>query len=335
MRVLMQARPGSGRILAGDAVQARATAAALRELGVRVDLSETDVLPDLAPYDLIHLFNLMPVEANRAAFEAARDARKPIVLSPIFWDPRKFLERWDKAGYFLSWWEKTEALRREVLGGVDLILPNAMAELECLRGAYGSLPRHHLVPNGVDITLFQPRPKRAVEPHVLCVARISARKNQLGLLEALRPTGLKVRIVGPVNDFEYYRLCRAAAWPGVSFLPEVSGRALATMYNEAPVHALVSWYETPGLASLEAAACGCRVVSTDEGSAREYLGDQAWYCRPDDADGIRRAVLAALQAQVPSRLAGRVREEYNWGQAARSTLAGYECALGKRGWTAG
>ena len=328
MRVLMQARPGSGQVLAGDAVQARATAAALRELGVQVDLIENGVLPGLESYDLIHIFNLMPIEANYTAFKAAQGARKPIVLSPIFWDPRGFLEFWDKAGHFLSWWQRTESLRLEVLGGADLILPNAAAELECLRGVYGSLPPYHLVPNGVDVALFRPRPKPVTTPtpHVLCVARISARKNQLGLLQALRPTGLRVKFVGPVNDFDYYRACRAAAWPGVSFLPEVRGRGLANLFGEAPVHALVSWYETPGLASLEAAACGCRVVSTDQGSAREYLGEQAWYCRPDDPDGIRRAILAALKTSVPAGLAGMVREKYNWGQAALATLAGYKSA---------
>ena len=42
---------------------------------------------------------------------------------------------------------------------------------------------------------------------------------------------------------------------------------LAEHYARAQVHALVSFRETPGLVSLEAAALGCAVVSTDRGSA--------------------------------------------------------------------
>jgi len=328
MRVLMQARPGADHILAGDAVQARATAAALRSLGIQVDLVEAGPLPDLASYDLIHLFNLIPIEATHAALAAAVAAGKPVVLSPIYWDPGEFLAFWDSLGGFAAWWQRTDRLRRDALAGVRLILPNSAAELECLRRSYGHMPPHVLVPNGVDISLFRPMPRTAVPArYVLCVARISARKNQLGLLEALRGTGLAVRFIGPVNDFGYYRTCRMAAWPGVSFQEELTGSRLAAAYASAPVHALVSWYETPGLATLEAAACGCRVVSTDRGSAHEYLGGRAWYCPPDDPTRIRQAVLAALSAPQPEDLADMVRTRYNWTEAAGATMEGYERVL--------
>ena len=280
MRVLLYARPGSDRILAGDAVQARATAAALRELGIQADLAEGDSLPDPASYDLVHLFNLMPVETTHAAFRTARAAGKPVVLATIFWDPAEFLEIWDRGGAFAGWWTGTDRLRREVLAGARVILPNSLAELDCLRRAFGPvLPPHVIVPNGVDVSLFRPG-LRAALPRVdiLCVGRISARKNQLGLLEALRGTGLSVRFVGPVNDFNYYQSCRAAAWPGVEFREEMRGPRLAAVYAAAKVHVLASWYETPGLASLEAAACGCRVVSTDRGARAN-----TWAGRPGTA----------------------------------------------------
>lgn len=325
----MHARPGSDRILAGDAVQARATAAALRALGIRADLAEGDLLPDLAPYDLIHLFNLMPVETTHAAFCFARAAGKPVALSTVFWDPAEFLAIWDRGGEFTAWWGRTDPLRREVLAGARVILPNSRAELDCLRRVFGrALPPHAIVPNAVDVSLFRPglRPPMP-RVDVLCVGRISARKNQLGLLEALRGTGLSVRFVGPVNDFGYYRACRAAAWPGVEFREEMRGPRLAAVYAAARVHTLASWYETPGLASLEAAACGCRVVSTDRGCAREYLGEQAWYCPPDDPAAIRAAVLAALAAPVPAGLAETVRARFNWAEAAKATIRGYERGL--------
>lgn len=328
MRVILHARPGSSRILAGDGIQAAATAAALRAAGIQAELDETGDLPGLSSCDLVHLFNLIPVETTHRAYLTAAAAGVPMVLSPVYWDPAEFLSFWDPGGGCAAWWRRTENLRREVLAGAGLILPNGAAELACLERTYGPLPPHRLVPNGVDADLYHPPPRAvAREPHVLCVGRISARKNQLGLIEALRGTGLRLKLIGPVNDYAYYRACRAAAWPGVSFLPEVSGRRLADAYAAAPVHALVSWYETPGLASLEAAACGCRVVSTDRGTAREYLGEQAFYCPPGDRAAIRNAVLAALAAPERPGLSREVRARFTWAQAARATLAAYEEAL--------
>ncbi len=55
---------------------------------------------------------------------------------------------------------------------------------------------------------------------------------------------------------------------------------LASAYAAARVFALPSWFETPGLAALEAALAGCAVVITPYGSTREYFGDLVEYARP-------------------------------------------------------
>ena len=313
-------------------MQARNTAVALSSLGVTVDLLETDRLPDLTAYDLIHLFNLYPIESTHVVWSAAVRAGKAIVLSTIYWDPGEFLSCCDHDGVRGTWWRETQHLRRQVLAGADMIMPNTEAELQSLRDSFGTLPPHRLVPNGVDGDLYRPAAVMGEgEDSVLCVGRISMRKNQLGLLHALRGSGLPVKFVGPVNDFAYYRACREAAWPGVRFCDTLGGRQLARVYRSAKVHALVSWYETPGLASLEAAASGCTVVSTDRGGAREYFGPEAWYCAPDDPKGIRDTVLQALQAPRSRSLAELIRARFNWKQAARETLAGYTQALARTG----
>ena len=102
---------------------------------------------------------------------------------------------------------------------------------------------------------------------------------------------------------------------------------LRELYRAARVHACVSWYETPGLASLEAALCGCNLVVTPGGCTHEYFGDAAHYCEPYDPRSIRAAVEAALSTEPNPELAARVTREFNWDAAARSTLRGYELAL--------
>jgi glycosyltransferase involved in cell wall biosynthesis len=96
------------------------------------------------------------------------------------------------------------------------------------------------------------------------------------------------------------------------------------------VHALVSWYDTPGLVSLEAAMAGCRIVTTDRGSAREYFGSTVDYCDPADPESIRRAVVAAWERPKPARdLQRLVYRNYCWERAARATLRGYQLAMGR------
>ncbi len=102
---------------------------------------------------------------------------------------------------------------------------------------------------------------------------------------------------------------------------------LAPLYRSAAVHACPSWYETPGLASLEAALCGCRVVSTERGSAPEYFGDEAEYCSPRDPASIRAAILRARSRPPSPALAEQISGRFNWQRAAEATAAGYELAL--------
>jgi len=102
---------------------------------------------------------------------------------------------------------------------------------------------------------------------------------------------------------------------------------LAGIYVLAGVHVLPSWRETPGLASLEAGAAGCRIVSTSIGSAQEYFGENAWYCDPGDISSIRRAVTCALSSPLPATLRDHILACYTWEEAAKTTLEGYYQAI--------
>ena len=162
------------------------------------------------------------------------------------------------------------------------------------------------------------------------MGRIEPRKNQLALLEALRETDIPVTLVGQGGRYSrgYARRCRQAAGAKVRFIDQQPAGALRELYRSARVHACVSWYETPGLASLEAALSGCVIVATPGGCTREYLGGDAYYCRPDDPESIRAVVEAALAAAPSRTLAERVAREFTWEAAADKTLEAYRLALG-------
>ncbi len=360
MRVLWLVRSNLRTHPGGDTVQILQTAGHLRRLGVEVVLSDA-LRPQLAGFDLAHLFHLDRLWELVPLCRHLRRRGLPAVLSPIYW-PTDAFDRGGRTGpagwiarhlgctalasgrlaarWALACLERRRLigpptvrfvrLARYVLERVRVVLPNSVAEQRVLEQKFGLCPPAVVVPNGVDLERFTTMQAEPREPDsILCVGRIEPRKNQLRLIEAVRGTAWRLRIVGGAGRFHrgYARRCHQAAGANVEFLGPRRPDELAALYRRARVHACVSWYETPGLASLEAGLCGCALVVTPGGSTREYFGDQAWYCRPDDVASIRAAVQAALSARPAEVLSVRIAERYTWPRAAERTLEAYRRAL--------
>ena len=353
IRVLMRIRPDHLEQPGGDTVQMNETKRRLEHLGVAVDISGEES-PDLSGCDLVHAFNLgRPEEPHRHCLEAAEQG-KPVALSTVYWDFSEFWT-WGDPDY----WElptpeeglphprpapppdpvearrraRLDQQRRAAIECAAVYLPNGQGEADLLHDTYGMDPsRTVVVTNAVDDMFFEAKPDLFVEKYglrdfVLCAARVEKRKNQLALVAALRGASVPLVIAGQPNPTEYLDLCRRYADENVTFLGPLSKEELASAYAAAKVHALPGWFETPGLSTLEAAAAGCAIVSTDRGTAREYFGDMVRYCDPKRIDSIREAVLAAYREAPPKELKEHIRARCTWERAAESTLEGYRLAL--------
>jgi len=159
---------------------------------------------------------------------------------------------------------------------------------------------------------------------ILCVGRIHPRKNQLNLIKALKGTNLPLNFVGDINDYNYYRKClKAASGENISFLGKKKIYDLIKLYQLAKVHVLPSWYDTPGLVNLEAGLSGCNLVTTERGSAREYLNNYALYCEPDNLNDIRNKVITAYYRKRNNALQNIILNRYSWAQIAEQTLKIY------------
>jgi glycosyltransferase involved in cell wall biosynthesis len=99
----------------------------------------------------------------------------------------------------------------------------------------------------------------------------------------------------------------------------------------AAVHALPSWQELPGLASLEAASSGARVVVGTRGCEREYFGPDADYADPAQPETIRAAVLRALERgpRAPGDALELRLRALTWRRHAEATLDAYERAIAR------
>jgi len=227
---------------------------------------------------------------------------------------------------------------REVLQLCAAILPNAKAEEEKIKKDFElrNTSKFHVVPNGVDIHTSDVKTSsfsilgKPMKDFVLCVGRVEDRKNQLALIKALKGTGLQLVLIGAVptkSKLNYYNLCKKEADDDVIFMDWMNSESLALAYYAAKVHALPSWYETPGLVNLEAGLAGCNIVATDKGSTKEYLRDYAWYCDPAKTSSIRLAVLNAFSAEKSPDLRNFICKNFSWEQAAEKTLRVYERVL--------
>ena len=234
-------------------------------------------------------------------------------------------------------------VQQKLLMAADAWLPNSHAEarqiLRDFRINTNSHPPIFIVPNAINRTLFDSYPSPTNDlpkgllqgGFILQVGRISPEKNVLGLIQSLFDVDMPILFIGQPNELDpdYLSSCRESAQKRdhVYFLNFLPHQSLPGYYAAAALHALPSWRETPGLASLEAAAAGCRIVSTSIGSAYEYFGEEAYYCHPADNSSIRYSVLSALTAPRTNTLREHVLKYYTWEKAAQDTLKAYRFVL--------
>jgi glycosyltransferase involved in cell wall biosynthesis len=313
----------------------------LEDLGLRIRLFSpwTDRL-DRAR--LLHLFGM-----SREGLELAREARSrgvAVVLSPICWyEPgaiAALAPSISRACGDLARWvmrrtaPRCPSWRRALLQAADAILPNSDAEARQLVRLFGvDRRRIRVVPNGVEPRLSYVSPDRfracyGAEPFVLYVGRVEPRKNVLGLIRAVRTFGMPLVVLGesPPGHDSYALACRRAGGDAVRWLGRVDHHdpMLASAYAAARVFALPSWFETPGLAALEAALAGTAVVVTPFGCTREYFGDRVEYARPDRPGAIARAVARAWHDGPDRHLAAHVAAHFLWSNAAQCTAEVYD-----------
>lgn len=358
MKVVMIARATLYTVPGGDTVQITKTAEGLRKLGVAVEIALTNTDIDYGKYDLLHFFNIIrPADI----LKHIEESNKPYVVSPIFVDYFSYEKnaRGGVMGLMANLMgnnaaEYLKAMARFVLNNEKIVspqyflkghkgsilhvlqkaamlLPNSESEYKRLEQAYGIKKAYRIIPNGIDEALFISGDEIKKEPNlILCVARIEGRKNQLNLIRAVNNSHYKLLVIGGVapNHRAYFEACKKEAGPKVEFIEHIEQQDLLQYYQRAKVHVLPSWNETTGLSSLEAAAMGCSIVVSPNGDTRDYFGNDAFYCKPDSVESIRKAIDKAAAQTDNSALRHKILANFTWTQAAIKTLEAYKKLLG-------
>lgn len=350
MKIAFIARSTLYKVPGGDTIQVKQLAEHFKRSGVETDVFLTNEKIDYPRYDLFYVSNI--TRPSDILFHISQTP-KPFILSPILIDYTEYDRRYRKgiSGLVLRmfppglteyvktvarWVSGTDALRsknyiwkgqrnsiREVLKKVNRLLPGSEKEYQRLKELYAIEKSYSVVPNGIDPSLFEPDEKVVKDNKlVLCAARIEGLKNQLNLIKALNDTQYTLILIGSPapNQMKYYDECRRIASENIIFHDQVTQETLSAYYKKAKVHVLPSWFETCGLSSLEAAAMGCNIVITDKGFAREYFGNDGFYCDPGNPASIFNAIEKAAQSPPRKELQQKIIHQYTWQQAADITL---------------
>ncbi|MGE5315952.1 MAG: glycosyltransferase [Acidobacteriota bacterium] len=326
----------------GPRVQILQTKAELEKLGVTVSLFNPWEPFDRKKTDIFHLFS-----ANLGTFHLARvinDLDLPIVSSSIFYTRRSpasirmtlaandILKRM-RAGIWTDYF-----FTRQICAWSKAVLPNTHDEARLLEEGIGvPASRITVVPNGVeprfefgDPSLF--KKTYGLDRFILNVGHIGPeRKNVLNLIRALKTIDHPAVIIGRITPGRYGEQCIAEAKENRNILIidglQNSSEMLASAYAAADVFALPSTFETPGIAALEAALAGAKVVITPVGGTKDYFGSMAEYVDPSSPESIRAGIVRALDAKNDGSLREHIKQEFLWSRVAEKTLAVYQSVL--------
>ncbi len=354
LRVLIQNRPNTFTQRGGDTVVLEELSKGLAVLGHEVTV-DVEGARDPRGYDLVHLFNFATPKLTQALAQRAQAAGVPFVVTSLYEDVPEFhnqshalagaLIEYVRAGQSRELWAK----QRHVHSGgpraqrfpCDWLMEHAAAVLANGGGEAKALTRDfpqscnivevpvgHETGGTGDAALFERT--FGVRDFVLCVGRLESRKNQLMLLKALEDCDIPVVLAAGGFSYqpEYEHAVRSFKRRGKTLvLDRLSPEMLAAAYAACRIHVLPSWYELPGLVSLEAASFGRNVVVTRTGTSADYMGDVAFFCSPSDEDSIFSAVMAAYHSPARPNLV-EMAKSYTWERATNQTVRVYQAVLG-------
>jgi asparagine synthase (glutamine-hydrolysing) len=336
-------------ILGGQAVQARALAARLREDGCEVALvpinppfppgfrwvrrwpyartllNEALFLPGLLRLqraDVVHLFSASYwsfLLAPAPVLLAARALGKRVVLHYHSGEAGEHLDRW---GVLVHPWLRLAD---------EIVVPSEY--LRAIFARHGH--RARVIPNVVDLSSFEYRERRPLRPRLLSTRnlephyRVDTTLQAFALLRARHP-GATLTIAGTGGEEARLRgLARALGAEGVRFVGRAEPDAIPALCDGADIFVNSSVVDNQPVSILEAFAAGLAVVSTPTGDIPAMVsdGETGLLVPPGDAPAMAEAIGRLLdQPDQAVRMASRARQalaRYTWAHVGPRWHAAY------------
>lgn len=283
------------------------------------------------PPDLVHA--QVSVEAGYFAARLARRHGLPLVLTEHVSRPELHYALPRGRERFL-----------ETMRAADRVLAVSPLQRELLAAA-GVERDIDVVPNLIDVGLFQPAETRETRPvrpplRLMTVGHLIERKGIDVLLEALAAvrtrTPATLDIVGE-GDLRGRLLARAQALgvgDAVRFLGEHSRRDVRDLLRRSHVYVCSSLTESFGVAVIEALAVGLPAVVTRCGGPEWFVDDtRGAVVAPGDADALAAGIVGVadrLESFAPGELHGFVAQRFGPAAVVEQITEHYRAALEAR-----
>jgi glycosyltransferase involved in cell wall biosynthesis len=153
-----------------------------------------------------------------------------------------------------------------------------------------------IVPHGLDATIYRvlipPQQRKECAGMMYSPSRIKGTQEGFAALEGAkrRFPWLKAIVYGA-----FRRPRNLPQW--IDYFRDPTDEELVRLYNQISIFVCPSWVEGWGLPAFESMACGCALVTTDNGGVREFSrpGESALYSPPKDPAGLTRNLIRLLQ----------------------------------------
>ena len=153
------------------------------------------------------------------------------------------------------------------------------------------------VPNAVEHDVFhQASPIETRRPHVAFMYSRATWKGAADAIAALESARAEMPTLKATSYGVWRRPDELPEW--IDYVRAPSREQLVTgILNKASIFLCSSWSEGWGLPGAEASACGCALVSTDNGGVRDYAvqGTTALLSEPKDVSALASNVISLLK----------------------------------------
>lgn len=224
----------------------------------------------------------------RVALSAARRYGKPFVSRcGYMWSEFEALQKGEQSGAA----RRALETEQEVFSAADRVVVTTDAMADDIRSRLpNTSDRVNVIPNYVDTDSFFPIEEAEKEFDLVFVGRLADQKNVDGLLEAIRPLKVSLKLIGDGDLDEwkarYSDLGDRLRWEGA--IPHVQ---LPKHLNSGSIFVLPSHYEGHPKTLIEAMACGLPVLGGDSPGINNLIvhGENGYLCETSP-DSIRSAV---------------------------------------------
>lgn len=179
-------------------------------------------------------------------------------------------------------------------------------------------------------------------PYLLSLSALEPRKNLEHVIRAFARLiqeqhipNLSLVLAGPTVRLYEKIFVTVEAFPKIKDRIILTGyieeQDLAPLYSGAVAFVYMSLYEGFGLPPLEAMQCGAPVITSNNSSLPEVIGDAGIMLSPTDSDGLCQSLWAVyrdsfLREQLSRNSLARAKQ-FSWEKCVQQTIAGYKTAL--------